>query len=285
MSLAQLYLTTNRPDKAASTLSDMPLKARSQPSLLATLVDLLTRGKAKSDTATKDAAVKALREGMAHWSKDSSAVGKQCYGKVLNIAAQTAERIGDWDLATEAYGAHLENCGDDSKSRILRGYVRALSVTDPLKAKKFMNRLKVPSLVTMDPEEIEQAAPPRLFNKTATASKAADKAAEKAAASAENTEETGKEKTEETETAKAKKKRKKKIRYPKDFDPENPGPPPDPERWIPKRERAGAKKKKGKNPMRGNQGATPGDDDFRNQKTSATVQASTDKKRKGRKKR
>ena len=29
-----------------------------------------------------------------------------------------------------------------------------------------------------------------------------------------------------------------KIRYPKGFDPENPGPPPDPERWLPKRERS-----------------------------------------------
>ncbi|MCQ2818672.1 MAG: hypothetical protein MJ252_15505 [archaeon] len=34
-----------------------------------------------------------------------------------------------------------------------------------------------------------------------------------------------------------KKKRKKKIRYPKNFDPKNPGPEPDPERWLPRLQR------------------------------------------------
>jgi hypothetical protein len=32
--------------------------------------------------------------------------------------------------------------------------------------------------------------------------------------------------------------RKRKPRYPKGFDPANPGPPPDPERWLPKKERS-----------------------------------------------
>ena len=41
------------------------------------------------------------------------------------------------------------------------------------------------------------------------------------------------------------KKRKKKVRYPKNFDPENPGPLPNPERWLPKWERKEWKKKKG----------------------------------------
>eukprot|EP01023_Acetabularia_acetabulum_P022888 TRINITY_DN22470_c0_g1_i2.p1 TRINITY_DN22470_c0_g1~~TRINITY_DN22470_c0_g1_i2.p1 ORF type:complete len:260 (-),score=60.87 TRINITY_DN22470_c0_g1_i2:267-1046(-) len=40
-----------------------------------------------------------------------------------------------------------------------------------------------------------------------------------------------------------KKKKKKKPRYPKGFDPENPGPMPDPERWLPKWERADYKKR------------------------------------------
>lgn len=35
----------------------------------------------------------------------------------------------------------------------------------------------------------------------------------------------------------AKKRPKRKPRYPKNFDPKNPGPPPDPERWLPKYER------------------------------------------------
>ena len=40
------------------------------------------------------------------------------------------------------------------------------------------------------------------------------------------------------------KNRKRKPRYPKDFDPENPGPLPDPERWLPKHKRAEFKKRR-----------------------------------------
>lgn len=38
------------------------------------------------------------------------------------------------------------------------------------------------------------------------------------------------------------KKRNRKIQYPKDFDPANPGPLPDPERWLPKWQRSRFKK-------------------------------------------
>ncbi|KAG6713749.1 hypothetical protein I3842_05G169200 [Carya illinoinensis] len=58
--------------------------------------------------------------------------------------------------------------------------------------------------------------------------------------------------------AKAKKKRKRKPRYPKGFDPANPGPPPDPERWLPKRERSSYRpKRKDKRAaqVRGSQGS------------------------------
>lgn len=38
------------------------------------------------------------------------------------------------------------------------------------------------------------------------------------------------------------KKRNRKIKYPKSYDPENPGPEPDPERWLPKWQRSKFKK-------------------------------------------
>lgn len=55
--------------------------------------------------------------------------------------------------------------------------------------------------------------------------------------------------------ARERKKRKRKKRLPKNYDPE--GPPPDPERWLPKTLRSGYKKKKAKdqNSFRGSQGA------------------------------
>lgn len=43
---------------------------------------------------------------------------------------------------------------------------------------------------------------------------------------------------------KIEKKKKKRIRYPKNFDKANPGPAPNPERWLPKYERKEWKKKK-----------------------------------------
>ncbi|KAI7836263.1 hypothetical protein COHA_009853 [Chlorella ohadii] len=56
-----------------------------------------------------------------------------------------------------------------------------------------------------------------------------------------------------------KRKRKRQPRYPKGFDPANPGPPPDPERWLPKWQRSDAKKlrkkMKGKDAVKGSQGA------------------------------
>lgn len=61
----------------------------------------------------------------------------------------------------------------------------------------------------------------------------------------------------EPQSVKPKKKsKKKKIRYPKGFDPANPGPPPDPERWLPRYERAKGRRRNQVN-LRGPQGAVP----------------------------
>jgi signal recognition particle subunit SRP72 len=38
--------------------------------------------------------------------------------------------------------------------------------------------------------------------------------------------------------------RKRRQRFPKGFNPDNPGPPPDPERWLPKHERSAFKKRR-----------------------------------------
>merc|ERR1712003_487279 len=86
---------------------------------------------------------------------------------------------------------------------------------------------------------------------------------------------------ENKDKAKSKRKRKRKIRYPKGFDPENPGPPPDPERWLPKRERTEYKKrmrKRDKQLARGPQGSMPtADDAFRKQGPStAQVEVAKD---------
>jgi len=86
--------------------------------------------------------------------------------------------------------------------------------------------------------------------------------------------------------AKEKKKKKKKSRFPKDYDPEHPEKNPvDPERWLPKRERSGFKKRKAKrgankNQARGPQGGTSGstwdDRDAKNASKEALAAAKLD---------
>jgi len=54
------------------------------------------------------------------------------------------------------------------------------------------------------------------------------------------------------------KKRKRKVIYPKGFDPENPGLPPNPERWLPKTQRSDYKKKKRGQHLRAQQSSVKG---------------------------
>lgn len=150
---------------------------------------------------------------------------------------------------------------DGSDTEALCGLVQALASSDPERAEQYAQRLKVPSYDHLDGEELEKAAIPKI-DKSLKRSKEAEKEV------AEEKETEGEDQKEE-KAAKAKKKRKRKIRYPKNFDPENPGPPPDPERWLPKRERAEFKKrmrKRDKALLRGPQGAMVVDDQaFRKQ--------------------
>ena len=84
-------------------------------------------------------------------------------------------------------------------------------------------------------------------------------------------------------------KRNRKTKYPKSFDPENPGPTPDPERWLPKWQRSKYKKlaKKKGIYLKGAQGDAQVDTDVNkvgSAQSSAQVQASSSNKnkRKGR---
>lgn len=63
--------------------------------------------------------------------------------------------------------------------------------------------------------------------------------------------------------------KKKRVRYPKGFDPKNPGPPPNPERWLPKWERKDYKKKKGASLNSRTQGSSAAAQDTSTSKTFA----------------
>lgn len=81
--------------------------------------------------------------------------------------------------------------------------------------------------------------------------------------------------------SKKKRRRKKPPIYPKGFDPENPGPPPDPERWLPKRERSTyrqRKKDKRAGLSRGPQGLATGAAKV-DARTTTNIQIMTDAER------
>lgn len=100
------------------------------------------------------------------------------------------------------------------------------------------------ALDDMTGEELEKLPPPK--RRTTAARTRLSGAAAKANGTKAIAENGGEEK---------KKKRKRKKRLPKNYDPD--GPPPDPERWLPKTMRSGYKKKKRRNEVnfRGSQGA------------------------------
>jgi signal recognition particle subunit SRP72 len=166
-----------------------------------------------------------------------------------------AAKQRDWELSTLAHRTYLEQC-DGSSQLVLARLVEALTYTDPEMAERYASRIAGPDTIELDAEELEFAPLPKVV-------KTKDKEAEAAAAPGAEA------------TAAAKKKKKRKIRYPKGFDPENPGPPPDPERWLPKHERAEFKKrmkKKDKNLLRGPQGAVGATEDAFRVKGPSTAQ-------------
>merc|ERR1712217_525451 len=237
----------------------MSLEKRVQPRTAEAIVALHQRQK------SPDKAVACLREAIEFWKK---ADDDETLASVLRIAARLALQLNDKSFAAEAFELYLQRV-DGHDVEALCGLVQALASTNVQHAEQYSERLQVPSFSHLDPEELEAAAVPRIGSNL-------KKKNEK-----DDGEEQGDAKDEKD---KPKKKRKRPIRYPEGFDIENPGPPPDPERWLPKRERAEFKKrmrKRDKHLARGPQGSMPVDDNaFRKQGPStAQVEVSKDSAR------
>eukprot|EP00746_Dinoflagellata_sp_MGD_P000887 gnl/MRDRNA2_/MRDRNA2_101652_c0_seq1.p1 gnl/MRDRNA2_/MRDRNA2_101652_c0~~gnl/MRDRNA2_/MRDRNA2_101652_c0_seq1.p1 ORF type:complete len:663 (+),score=198.65 gnl/MRDRNA2_/MRDRNA2_101652_c0_seq1:110-2098(+) len=283
LALVQLYSEQQKADKAVEALGKLPLATRVRPAMLQTIVALHQKLKAP------EKAIAALREAIAHYQKQDDE--DVTFPQVLQIASSAAMRLKDSAFAAEAYQLYLEKV-DGTDTDALCGLVQALSSTDVDKAEQYAKRLKIPTFDHLDPEELEQAAIPKI-NRLAQPKKRSPEEGEEAAE--EEGGEDGKTVIDKDAARrlriKEKRKRKRKILYPKNFDPENPGPAPDPERWLPKRERTEYKKrmkKRQKDLLRGPQGAVPTDgNDFRKQGPStAQVEVASEKtsRNKGRKK-
>ncbi|MED6168237.1 hypothetical protein PIB30_010018 [Stylosanthes scabra] len=160
---------------------------------------------------------------------------------LLNIIMQEAAsfmiRHGKEDDAAKLYEELVKSQGG---IEALVGLVTTVARTDVDKAELYEKQLKaLPGLKGIDVDSLERTSGVKQVDGPAHVG-------------ITESHEEGKNKT------KAKKKRKRKPRYPKGFDPANPGPPPDPERWLPRRERSTYRpKRKDKKAaqVRGSQGA------------------------------
>ncbi|KAE8713501.1 hypothetical protein F3Y22_tig00110206pilonHSYRG00009 [Hibiscus syriacus] len=225
---AQVATAAGHPQIAAESLVKVP-DIQHMPATVATLVILKERAGDINGAATVfDSAIKWWKSAMTEDNKLSV---------IMREAASFKLRHGKEEEAAHLYEELVKGHGD---IEALVGLVTTVARVNIEKAEAYEKQLKpLPGLKGVDVDALEKTS----------GAKPVDGASRGGIADAQ---EDGKTKE------KPKKKRKRKPRYPKGFDPANPGPPPDPERWLPKRERSSYRpKRKDKRAaqVRGSQGA------------------------------
>lgn len=225
---AQVAAAASHPHIAAESLSKIP-DIQHMPATVATLVSLKERaGDIDGAAAILDAAIKWWSNSMTDNNKLSL---------IMQEAASYKLRHGQEEDAARLYEELVKSHGS---VEALIGLVTTVAHVDVSKAEAYEKKLKpLPGLKGVDVDSLEKTSGAKHVEGGPHVG-------------VTETYDEGKNK------AKAKKKRKRKPRYPKGFDPANPGPPPDPERWLPKRERSSYRpKRKDKRAaqVRGSQGA------------------------------
>jgi len=258
LTLAQLQLQAKDVRKAVSTLGRIGA-LQNTPGMVGTLVALHER------LGEVDQAAKCFDGAMA--SGDVP---------LMRASADFFARHGRWTQAAAAHSAILASNSRDLKA--LAGVVIATSYYDPALANEHYARLEglcPPPEETgaddIDATQLEQMALPKGSSRAAGARDASDR--KRGAV----------EDAEGGSTRRKKRRRRKRIIYPKGFDPANPGafPQPDPERWLPKRERSTyrqRKKDKRAGISRGPQGSATGAARV-DMKATTNIQTMTDAER------
>ncbi|XXG62337.1 hypothetical protein AAC387_Pa05g0712 [Persea americana] len=225
---AQVAAAAGHPQVAADSLARIE-DIQHMPATAATLVSLKERaGDVGGASAVLDGATQWWTNAMSEDNKLSI---------IMHEAASFKLKHGREEEAARLYEELVKSHGS---VEALVGLVMTAAHVDVDKAEVYAKRLrKLPGLKEVNVESLERTS-------------GAKNVESSHAVLVETAPEEGKEKT------KARKKRKRKPKYPKGFDPANPGPPPDPERWLPKRERSSYRpKRKDKRAaqVRGSQGA------------------------------
>lgn len=224
---AQIAAAAGHHQIASESLSKIP-DIQHMPATVATLVSLKERaGDIDGASAVLDSAVKYWSNAMTEESKLSV---------IMQEAAAFKLKHGQKEEASKLFEELVKS---HHSMEALVGLIQTAAYTDVEKAETYEKQLKpLPGIKYVDVNALEKTS---------------------GAKHVENGPHLGNNEPHETKSKeKAKKKRKRKPRYPKGFDPANPGPAPDPERWLPKRERSSFRpKRKDKRAaqIRGSQGA------------------------------
>ncbi|XP_052205313.1 uncharacterized protein LOC127810098 [Diospyros lotus] len=227
LSRAQVAAGAGHPQVAAESLAKIP-DIQHLPATVATLVSLKERaGDIEGAVAVFDSAIHCWSNAMAEDNK---------LNVIMQEAASFKLKHGRKEEAAQLYEELVKSHGS---IEALVGLVKTAAHSDIEKAEAYEKQLKpLPGLKAVDVDSLEKTS---------------------GAKHIENGPHVGVTDPFEVKVKdKSKKKRKRKPRYPKGFDPANPGPPPDPERWLPKRERSSYRpKRKDKRAaqVRGSQGA------------------------------
>ncbi|KAL6516282.1 hypothetical protein OROGR_019587 [Orobanche gracilis] len=226
---AQIAASAGHPQIAAESLLKIH-DIQHKPATVATIVSLKERaGDIDGADAVFDSAIQ-------WWSNAMTEDNDSKRDVIMQEAASFKLRHGKKEEAARLYEELVRR---NNSVEALVGLIRTTAHTDVGKAESYEKQLKaLPGLKGIDVESLEKTY---------------------GAKHVENGVSMGVSEAYEAKSKeKNKKKRKRKPKYPKGFDPANPGPPPDPERWLPKRERSSYRpKRKDKRAaqVRGSQGA------------------------------
>ncbi|GFQ08225.1 signal recognition particle subunit srp72 [Phtheirospermum japonicum] len=224
---AQIAAAAGHPQIAAESLLKID-DIQHKPATVATIVSLKERaGDIDGADAVFDLAIQ-------YWSNSMTDDNNNKRDVIIQEAASFKLKHGKKEDAACLFEELIR--GNNNSVEALVGLIRTAAHTDVEKAELYEKKLKpLPGLKGIDVESLEKTSGAKHVENGGVTEAYEPKAKEK-----------------------AKKKRKRKPKYPKGFDPENPGPPPDPERWLPKRERSSYRpKRKDKRAaqVRGSQGA------------------------------
>ncbi|CAM8916084.1 unnamed protein product [Rhodiola kirilowii] len=225
---AQVAAAAGHPQSAAESLSQVP-DIQHMPATVATLVTLKERaGDIDGANDVLDSAIQWWTNAMTEHSKLDVILQQSASFKLKHGRQEEASRI--FEELVKSHGS----------IEAMVGLVTTAAHVNVEKAETYAKKLKpLPGLKSVDVDSLEKTSGAKHVDVKITETTEENKAKEK-----------------------TKKKRKRKPKYPKGFDPANPGPPPDPERWLPKRERSTYRpKRKDKRAaqVRGSQGAVSRD--------------------------